>query len=71
MGKCANCGHVVKSGGDRHAKFRCPPKPGVYGEHRRAVALRKRRNKHNELVPQRGAVVAGTGVRAGEANEKK
>lgn len=60
VSKCVNCGFRVGSGGDRHRVGFCPPKSGIYGEHRRRKLLAARARQQQE-VAIRGVTVAGTG----------
>lgn len=64
---CAlGCGHLV-SGGDRHAKFHCPPKAGRRAGRRDAARARGFAGIVAESsLPARGAVVAGTGKPRGD-----
>jgi|GEM_PF-3789648 len=66
---CVECGHAV-SKGNRHAKFRCPPRPGVYGDVRMAKILKRREAKKQENKVRRGIPVAGTGAGSKESEEK-
>jgi len=59
-GVCIRCRHPVKSGGDRHGKYGCPPAPGIHGEHRLAKRRRKRRAQLAARVKViRGGAIAG------------
>lgn len=55
---CIFCRHPV-SNGDRHALYACPP---LRGKKRR-----KNKNRRHADIPERGTVVAGTGVPKGAA----
>lgn len=69
---CVLCNHPVGGGGNRHAKFSCPRRPGVYGEHR--LNSRRKRvmtaRKEAEATP-RGEAVAGTGKPSASSSEGK
>ncbi len=62
--KCElGCGHLVGGGGDRHAKFACPPpfKGGASERQRRRRLEARRKARDGADVPSRGVAVAGVG----------
>ena len=74
-GKCVFCFNPVRSGGDRHKGAgtpvsSCPRRPGVYGEHRRGLAQRRRKTAE-EALPQRGVAVANTGGSKAKTHRQK
>lgn len=72
VGVCVMCKHPVKSGGDRHGKYNCPPPRGIHGEHRLAKRRRKRRAKlAAKYNVTRGAPIAGTGKPSASSKEGK
>ena len=71
VGVCIHCGRPVSSGGDRHAKNRCPRPKGIYGEHRRRLKARREKAKRQaKLAVKRGEVVVGTGRPKGAVGGK-
>jgi len=57
MKSCVLCHHPV-SQGDRHSLYACPPLRG----------RKRRKNKRRSFnIPERGSVIAGTGVPKGAA----
>jgi capsid portal protein len=66
MKSCVNCHHPV-SGGDRHARFACPPAlKGALSNRKKAHSkAKKKAKKERAFLPARGQAVAGTGVPSG------
>jgi len=75
-GKCETCGNPVSSGGNQHAKGKCPPLAGPREGSSRwnKMLARKRersRRKKHEFIPVRGAPIAGASKKGSDKNKKK